>query len=178
MNSLRRAFTIVELLIVCLILTIVAVIAVPRFMGAATDTREARLETDVKTVRQAIERYRLEHDNNRGPHLDETGTLDMANFRKRLTAATTAVGKIDPDASLGPYLHKWPTNPFVPADVSGDILVGVVRKPKRNGRTGWYYDINTCTFSANSTTGALDTDPTGEGFSEAKVPLNLPLTVK
>ncbi|MFP4055229.1 MAG: type II secretion system protein, partial [Phycisphaerae bacterium] len=173
MNSLRRGFTIVELLIVCLILTIIAVIAVPRFMGAATDTREARLETDIKTVRQAIERYRLEHDHNRGPHLDETGTLDMANFRKRLTGATTAAGKVDPDASLGPYLHEWPTNPFVPADVSGDILVGAVRKPKRNGRTGWYYDINSCTFSANSTTGALNTDlADGEQAAEAKVPLN------
>jgi type II secretory pathway pseudopilin PulG len=155
----------VEVLIVVLILTIVAVIAVPRFTGATNDTREARLEIDIKAVRQAIERYRLEHKNNKGPHLNENDALDMVNFQNRLTGKTDVEGKVDPAGGFGPYLMEWPTNPFVPSNVAGDITVGATLKPKRNGQTGWYYDVNTCTFSANSTVGGLETDPVSDDVS-------------
>jgi prepilin-type N-terminal cleavage/methylation domain-containing protein len=165
MKRPEAGFTIVEVLIVVLILTIVAVIAVPRFTGATDDTRENRLAVDIKTVRQAIERYRLHHHANRGPHLDESGALDMENFQERLLGKTDADGKVNPDGEHGPYLMEWPTNPFVPNNVAGDITVGATLVPKRNGQTGWYYDVNSCTFSANSTVGALDTDPVAEDVS-------------
>ncbi|MFP4140816.1 MAG: type II secretion system protein [Phycisphaerae bacterium] len=165
MNRPCPGFTIVEVLIVVLILTIVAVIAAPHLGGATNDTREARLETDIKSMRQAIERYRLEHHGNRGPHLDESKALDMDNFQVRLIGKTDADGKVNDAGRYGPYLMKWPTNPFVPDNVSGDITVGATLQPKRNGQTGWYYDINTCTISANSTVGGLETDPVSDDIS-------------
>ncbi len=59
----RRAFTLIELLIVVAIIAILAAIAVPNFLEAQTRARVARTDNDLRTIDLAMESY---HIDNRG----------------------------------------------------------------------------------------------------------------
>lgn len=50
----KRAFTLVELLIVVIIIAILAVIAIPRFTSASQRSKEAALHAELKLQRNAI----------------------------------------------------------------------------------------------------------------------------
>jgi prepilin-type N-terminal cleavage/methylation domain-containing protein len=55
----RRAFTLVELLVVIVMLGILAAIAVPRFSGATDDARSASTQSTLAGVRSAIATFRM-----------------------------------------------------------------------------------------------------------------------
>jgi len=57
-----RGFTLVELLIVVVILGILAAVVIPQFEGATAQGKEAALTSNLATVRQAIEMYKVQHD--------------------------------------------------------------------------------------------------------------------
>ncbi|MBN2330139.1 MAG: prepilin-type N-terminal cleavage/methylation domain-containing protein [Candidatus Omnitrophica bacterium] len=61
----KRAFTLIELLIVVAIIGILAAIAVPNFLNAQVRAKIARVKGDLKAVSSALEMYRL--DNNAFP---------------------------------------------------------------------------------------------------------------
>ena len=63
--NLRRAFTLIELLIVVAIIAILAAIAVPNFLEAQTRSKVSRVKADHRTVGVAAESYRI--DNNSYP---------------------------------------------------------------------------------------------------------------
>ena len=58
----RRSFTLIELLIVVAIIGILAAIAVPNFLNARSRANLARTWADLRTLVDALERYRM--DNN------------------------------------------------------------------------------------------------------------------
>jgi prepilin-type N-terminal cleavage/methylation domain-containing protein len=62
---LKKAFTLIELLIVVAIIAILAAIAVPNFLEAQTRAKVSRTKSDQRTLATAIEAYRV--DNNAGP---------------------------------------------------------------------------------------------------------------
>ena len=55
--TLRRGFTLVELMVVMLIISILLAIAVPSFIASIRTAREAALRQDLHTMRDAIEQY-------------------------------------------------------------------------------------------------------------------------
>ncbi|MBX7245955.1 MAG: type II secretion system protein GspG [Candidatus Sumerlaeaceae bacterium] len=61
----RRAFTLIELLIVVAIIAILAAIAVPNFLEAQTRAKVSRAKSDMRSVATAIESYAV--DNNAYP---------------------------------------------------------------------------------------------------------------
>lgn len=63
--NMKRAFTLIELLIVVAIIGILAAIAVPNFLNAQTRAKVARVYGDIKAQGTALEQYRL--DNNHYP---------------------------------------------------------------------------------------------------------------
>ncbi len=65
MLETRRAFTLIELLIVVAIIAILAAIAVPNFLEAQVRSRVSRAKSDMRTVAVAIESYAV--DNNEYP---------------------------------------------------------------------------------------------------------------
>lgn len=149
----RTGFTLVEILIVVIILGILAAIVIPQFTQASEDARTSALVSDLQTVRSQLELYKVQHLEVY-PHLDENGALDTeANFVLRMTRPTDLEGSLTPAVgakTFGPYLQKFPSNPFSP--VAPDGVTFGTADPAPGGDTGWYYNTGTVwpgKFSAN-----------------------------
>ena len=110
LNSQRaRAFTLIELLIVVLIIAILAAIAIPNFMEFQTRAKVSRVKVDMRTIAIALEAYCVDEGTYPGPQCDGVGGI--YHYIERLTTPIA-------------YLTTSPTDPF------GDI-VGV-RANKRH----------------------------------------------
>lgn len=136
----RRAYTLIDMVIVVLILGILASVAAPKLFGVDKKAAETKLRQDLALVRAAIDRFAA--DNN---------GVYPAQDKKDATLK----------AELAPYIGsgRFPKNPFdkdVKADVvkildQGDPLAGQLI-----GTFGWLYDTQTGEFIAN--TSALSSD--------------------
>ena len=143
----NTGFTLVEILIVVIILGILAAIVIPQFTEASNDARESALASDLQTVRSQLELYKVQHLE-RYPNIAADGvTLDNANFIARLTGRTLLTGALDAGGEFGPYLQKFPTNPWSP--VGADEVTFGVADPAPGGDTGWYFNTDLGKFSAN-----------------------------
>lgn len=58
----RKAFTLIELLIVVAIIAILAAIAVPNFLEAQTRSKVSRVKADMRSIATAIEAYQTDHN--------------------------------------------------------------------------------------------------------------------
>ncbi|MFI4859822.1 MAG: type II secretion system protein [Phycisphaerales bacterium JB063] len=130
-----RAFTLVEILIVVVILGILAAIVIPQFTTAAESSKESALKQDVFRFREQIALYKVHHNG-------EPPTL--ANFIDQMTLSsdehgnTAAIGTAG--YPYGPYLPGIPRNPFTDTIPIGDGAVGT---------SAWYYDETTGDIHAN-----------------------------
>ena len=59
-RQLKRAFTLIEILIVVVILGILAAVVVPQFTNAANDANDAAVRSQQQTLRGQIELYRAQ----------------------------------------------------------------------------------------------------------------------
>ena len=144
----RKAFTLVEILIVVIILGILAAVVIPQFTQASNDARESALATDLQTIRAQVELYKVQHLD-QSPHLDEDGAADTANFVSRMTGRTDNTGAINAAGAFGPYLQKFPSNPFVADAVADTVTLGVADPAPGDGASGWYFNTTLLKMSAN-----------------------------
>ncbi len=61
-TRVRRAFTLIEILIVVVILGILAAIVVPQFTNASQDAQISNVQTQLQTIRSQIELYRVRNN--------------------------------------------------------------------------------------------------------------------
>ncbi len=69
----RKAFTLIELLIVVAIIAILAAIAVPNFLEAQTRSKVSRTRADMRTMATALESYAVDNNNKYPPEYINSG---------------------------------------------------------------------------------------------------------
>jgi len=97
-RTVRRGFTLIEILIVVIILGILAAIVIPQFSNASTQAKQSALDSTVQTLRSQIALYRLQH----GDTLPDLVT----NWNPMI--AVTNYG--NPAQPFGPYMQSTPSN--------------------------------------------------------------------
>jgi len=116
--SLRKAFTLVETLIVVLLLGILAAIVLPRFSNASAVARGSMLADDLRVIRMQLGVYKSQHlDVPPGyPDGDPTKAPTEEAFVLHMTKASNAQGQTNepgtPGFDYGPYLREIPPNPI------------------------------------------------------------------
>lgn len=95
----KKAFTLIELLIVVAIIGILAAIAVPNFLNARLKAQVAKVETDMKAISTAMEMYLIDNGSYPGDH-------DLDNFFNNEDGQFKLTSPIS-------YLSSLPSDPFV-----------------------------------------------------------------
>lgn len=133
MKARSKAFTLVELLIVVIILGILAAIVVPQFTDASSNAQLSALQSNLRVIRGQIELYKLQHG----------GTYpDDKTFSTLMCSKTNPDGSTTGSPNLGPYLQTVPNNPFTQTATIGSGALG---------SSAWYYDKTSGAFKANDT---------------------------
>lgn len=117
----RRGFTLIELLIVIVVIAILALVVIPRVMGASRKAKEATLKGNLHQLRNAIEQFQADV----GGYPDKLETLLEPKTSTSVKALDDAGANLTVPANAyqGPYLTKQggidgggiPKNPFTSA---------------------------------------------------------------
>lgn len=133
----EKGFTLIEMLIVIVVIAILAIIVVPRLMGAGRKAKEASLRANLKQLRDSIELFEA---NTAGwpPSLADV----MAPNAASVSSDTDGRGMwLDRDGYTGPYL------------LTGD---GNLPKDPITGAADWTYDNSTGRVHSASTLVGMD----------------------
>lgn len=98
-QHLQRAFTLIELMVVLVIIGVLAALIVPNVIERADDARVTAARTDVNNIMQALKLYRL--DNQRYP----TSEQGLQALLARPTTGPAA-------PNWKPYVEKLPKDPW------------------------------------------------------------------
>ena len=132
-KTAKRAFTLVEILIVVVILGILAAIVVPQFTNATEDAQGGNIQSQLSTLQNQIELFRARE--NRYPTLAE-----MQADPTVATANGTSFGELVDQG----YLKDSPRNPAVPSDAPNQWTVAAAA----GDNIAWVYDDATGELTA------------------------------
>lgn len=108
-----RGFTLVKLLIVVVIIAVLSAIAIPRFLNAGTRSKEASLQSTLRLIRDAADRF--EQDTGVTPKIVDalvaTSAPSSGWQRKAMNSGWTSKPIIASNWK-GPYLMALPINPM------------------------------------------------------------------
>jgi general secretion pathway protein G len=129
-QSLRKGFTLVELVVVVLVLGIIAATAAPKMFNTAGDARESSTKTSLMIVRDAIDL----HNAQVGGYPGDSGT------------------ETDFKADLEPFLRgPFPLNQLPDAEHDGSVRVQTTGTALSvSGTQDWAYDSTTGDFIINT----------------------------
>jgi general secretion pathway protein G len=146
-TTVRRGFTLVEILIVVIILGILAAIVIPQFTNASQDARKNSLTSQLQTLRSQLELYKLQH-------LDALPTtlIGSTPVWTQLTSKTDNQGNVGTTSSFpfGPYLQADPINPL-----NGAKLIKVVTADVTPGGASGCTSTTAEGFIINSSNGKM-----------------------
>lgn len=166
-RSVVRGFTLIELLIVVIILAILAAIAIPQFTASTADAQMSALDSNLATVRSALEQYRVQHANNAYPGAvasvggtacpgggnSVAAAVGLTALTSQLTMFTNAAGETCATGDrntfkFGPYLRQIPTEPFSNSNtVTFSAVAPIVAEA---AGLGWAYNSATGQFIKNN----------------------------
>jgi general secretion pathway protein G len=124
-THVSKAFTLVEILIVVVILGILAAIVVPQFTNATQDAQTGNIRSQLKSVQNQVELFRARSSDGQYPAL--VASTDGPTAWAVLIA--------------GNYIKAAPKNPF-------NGQAGVVLGTAGAAGNGWHYDQATGTLGA------------------------------
>ncbi|MEO1008483.1 MAG: prepilin-type N-terminal cleavage/methylation domain-containing protein [Planctomycetota bacterium] len=125
----RKAFTLVEILIVVVILGILAAIVIPQFTNASEEAQSSSAASQLSTVRNQIELFRV-RNNGTAPAIADI-------FVEEVAGDEPWDGVVNPD-----YLRAAPVNPRT----GTSTLAAGTAAPTSSvaaGDDGWIYDAAT-----------------------------------
>jgi len=157
----QAGFTLIEMLIVIVVLGILAMIIVPQISVSSEDATLRTFQTNLNTLREAIEIYNKQHDDiYPGFHNISGAPANSGQSKEAFVAQLVKYTAIDGTVSetkdathkFGPYIKGGvlPTNPYnqknsVVCDIDEtDITVRV-----SSGTTGWKFYPRTSVLIAN-----------------------------
>jgi prepilin-type N-terminal cleavage/methylation domain-containing protein len=151
-----KAFTLVEILIVVLLLGILAAIVIPAIAGSSTAAKESALATDLQLLRTFILVYKSQHlEVSPGyPNGDTSAAPTEQVFVEHATMSSNVNGETAPMGTVGfnrgPYMQMVPVNPF-----SGTISVqmlgdGEAFPAEADDSHGWIYKAATSEMRADT----------------------------
>ena len=125
---MKKAFTLVEVLIVVTIIGILAAVVVPIFKDHVTKAREAAIKDTLHTVREAIEIYAAQHNGVPPgyPENDPTRTPSFLSFFYQFIRD-------------GENLSSFPENPFNELMTVRVIPDADELPAEATGQDGWIY---------------------------------------
>jgi general secretion pathway protein G len=143
-SRFSKGFTLVEILIVVVILGILAAIVIPQFTNASQDAQRGNIQTQLQSIRNQIELFRVKNNGN-------SPTMVGA------TAVTAFAQLVTPPGTQQPYMRSPAINPrngsyAVAADSSANnaatSTAAAAMDPSTAGAAGWIYNAATGAFSA------------------------------
>ena len=113
-----RAFTLVEILVVVVLLGILAAIVIPAIASSSISAKQSALATDLQLLRRFVLVYKCQHKEVAPGYPDgditqapiEQAFIDQATLSSNNAGQTAPVGT--PGFNRGPYVMKIPVNPM------------------------------------------------------------------
>ncbi len=150
---MKKAFTLIEILIVVAMLGILAAIALPQFQSQSDKAREAAAKDNLRVLRSTIEIYAAQHKDYPPGYTNGVAAGSPLKFRVQTVYTTNANGQSSStktrsnDYPLGPYLLEIPVNPFNDKNTVGMVgLYGQEVPESATGTYGWVYSPSTKTI--------------------------------
>ncbi len=161
-----RAFTLVEVLIVVLLLGILAGIVIPALAGGTTLARQSTLAMNLNLLRRFVPVYTSQHREVAPgyPNGDQTAAPTGQAFVDQATLSSNASGQTAARGTagfpLGPYISNVPPNPFNKLATVAVLADGAAFPGAADDSTGWIYKPATGEIRPNN----ADTDLTGRRY--------------
>jgi len=95
----KKAFTLIELIVVMAIIGVLVLLAVPKFMGHTQEAKYTKLISNTKQLENASERYYMEK--NDWPRLTDVPytSAQITAFAQKIHDSTGAIATLDPDGN-------------------------------------------------------------------------------
>ena len=151
-----KAFTLVEILIVVVILAVLALVVIPMVSGSVTSAKESAIAHDLNMLRRYVLIYAAQHREVPPgyPNGDRTQTPTEQAFVEQITMSsdndgqTAAIGT--PGFPRGPYMQRLPVNPLNHKDTIQVLDDGAAFPPNGDDSHGWVYKPATAEVRADS----------------------------
>ena len=154
-NNKMRAFTLVEILIVVVILGILAAVVIPFASGGVISSQESSLGIDLQLLKRFVLIYKVHHlevapgyTNGAGSAVDEDTFVDQATLSSNPSGDTAAVGTAGYER--GPYMQMIPQNPLNSLRTIEMIGDGQDFPEAGDNSHGWVYKPQTGEVRADS----------------------------
>ncbi len=108
----KKAFTLIELLIVVAIIAILAAIAVPNFLHAQIRAKIARSLADMRNMGTAVEAFRVDHDLDLLDNWDDDNAAEVVKYTGNPSLAITAPASVPIQSRHMDYVENLLTTPI------------------------------------------------------------------
>ena len=152
-----RAFTLVEVLIVTVLLGVLAAIVIPTVANSTTSAKDSALATDLQLLRRFVLVYKAHHlevapgypNGNTTAAPTELAFIEQATMSSNAGGQTAVIGT--PGFNRGPYMQRIPVNPFNNKSTIQMLGNGEDFPANADDSHGWIYKAATAEIRADST---------------------------